>query len=193
MSGRHDGAPALHPAEAESAMSWPAADRARWTAVATSAFFVVGPGVVAGFIPWRLTRWKVRRPVPGGLAVRATGGVLLGAGAVTMANAFVRFVVEGLGTPLPVAPPQRLVVGGVYRHVRNPMYVAGEAAILGQALLLGQPRLLLYAASTAVPVVAFVRSYEEPTMLKTFGAEYEDYRRNVPGWLPRVRPWRTGS
>jgi protein-S-isoprenylcysteine O-methyltransferase Ste14 len=193
MPGRDDGAPAPHPAEGESAISGPAADRARWTAVATSAFFAVGPGVVAGVIPWRLTRWKVRRPVSGGLAVRATGGGLLGAGAVTMANAFVRFVVEGLGTPLPVAPPHRLVFGGVYRHVRNPMYVAGEAAILGQALLLGQPRLLLYAASTAVPVVAFVRYYEEPTMLKTFGAEYEDYRRNVPGWLPRVRPWRTGS
>jgi len=136
---------------------------------------------VAGVIPWRLTRWKVRQPVPGGVGVRALGAVLIAGGAVGMTHSFVRFVVEGLGTPLLVAPPQRLVVGGVYRHVRNPMYLAGEAAILGQAMLLGQPVLLLYGASAAVPVVAFVRYYEEPTMLKTFGAEYEDYRRNVPG------------
>jgi protein-S-isoprenylcysteine O-methyltransferase Ste14 len=95
-----------------------------------------------------------------------------------------------LGTPVPIAPPQHLVVGGLYRHVRNPMYVAPGAAIVGQSLLLGRPVLLLYAAGGAVPVVTFVRRYEEPTLLRQFGAEYEDYRRNVPGWWPRLRPWR---
>ena len=169
------------------------ARRKSWAAVVTSVFFAVGPGVVAGVIPWRLTRWQVRRPVPGGLPVRVVGGLLVAGGAVGMANSFVRFVVEGVGTPLPVAPTRHLVVGGVYRHVRNPMYLAGEAAIVGQALVLGQPVLLLYGMSLAVPVVAFVRSYEEPTMLKTFGAEYDDYRRNVPAWWPRLRPWRAGT
>jgi protein-S-isoprenylcysteine O-methyltransferase Ste14 len=89
-----------------------------------------------------------------------------------------------------VAPPERLVVGGAYRHVRNPMYVALEGAILGQALLLGRPVLLLYAAATAVPFVTFVRLYEEPKLLRLFGEDYEEYRRNVPGWFPRLRPWR---
>jgi protein-S-isoprenylcysteine O-methyltransferase Ste14 len=163
--------------------------RKRSTAIVTSAFFAAGPGVVAGAIPWRLTRWKVRRRVPGGVPVRVAGAMLLGAGSVVLAHAFMRFVVEGFGTPLPVAPPKELVIGGPYRHVRNPMYVAVEAAIVGQALLLGQPVLLLYAAGTALPVVAFVRLYEEPTLLRTFGERYEEYRRNVPGWWPKLRPW----
>jgi len=167
--------------------------RKQWAALGTSAFFAVGPGVVAGVIPWRLTRWQVRRPVPGGPAGRAVGAMLIGAGAVVSAHSFGRFVVEGLGTPVPVAPPKRLVVGGLYRHVRNPMYVALEAAILGQALLLGQPVLVLYGAGAGALSVTFVRRYEEPTLLRTFGAEYQDYCRNVPGWWPRLRPWRRGA
>ena len=105
-------------------------------------------------------------------------------------DAFARFVVEGFGTPAPVAPTERLVVGGPYRYVRNPMYLAVGATIVGQALLLGRPILLLYAAAFAVVVLAFVRGYEEPTLAQQFGAEYEDYRRAVPGWRPRLRPWR---
>jgi protein-S-isoprenylcysteine O-methyltransferase Ste14 len=118
------------------------------------------------------------------------GAVLLSGGAVVLTKAFVRFVVEGSGTPAPVAPTEHLVVGGLYRHVRNPMYLALEAAIVGQALLLGQPVLLLYGAAAAVPMVAFVRGYEEPTLRRTFGAEYEEYQRHVPRWHPRLRPWR---
>jgi protein-S-isoprenylcysteine O-methyltransferase Ste14 len=97
--------------------------------------------------------------------------------------------VEGLGTPAPVAAPERLVVGGVYRFVRNPMYVAVLAAIVGQALLLGRLVLLLYAAGTWVAVAAFVRYYEEPTLTRRFGEDYEAYRRAVPAWWPRLRPW----
>jgi len=97
----------------------------------------IGPGVVAGVIPWRLTHWQVPYPAPGGPGARAVGLVLIGGGAAVLVHSFVRFVVEGVGTPVPVAPTQRLVVGGLYRHVRNPMYLALEAAILGQALLLG--------------------------------------------------------
>jgi len=73
------------------------------------------------------------------------------------------------------------------------MYLALEAAILGQALLLGRYVLVLYGAGAGVAVVTFVRLYEEPTLLRTFGAEYEDYRRNVPGWWPRLRPWRAAN
>src|SRR5918994_1908941 len=82
----------------------------------------------------------------------------------------------------------RLVVGGVYRYVRNPMYVAVLAAIVGQALLLGRLGLLLYAAATWLLVAAFVHLYEEPSLTRRFGVDYEAYRRAVPAWWPRPRP-----
>jgi protein-S-isoprenylcysteine O-methyltransferase Ste14 len=107
-------------------------------AIGSAVFFLLAPGVVVGLIPWLLTgRWKVREPLPYWMPMRALGVVLLVAGLIALVGAFVRFVVEGLGTPAPVAAPERLVVGGVYRYVRNPMYVAVLAAIVGQALLLG--------------------------------------------------------
>jgi protein-S-isoprenylcysteine O-methyltransferase Ste14 len=105
-------------------------------------------------------------------------------------SAFGRFVTEGLGTPAPVAPPQRLVVGGLYRYVRNPMYVAVLSCVVGQALLFGRASLWVYGALVTVAMVAFVRLYEEPNLARRFGADYEAYRRAVPGWLPRLRPWR---
>ena len=151
-------------------------------------FLVVAPGVVAGLIPWWLTGWEAGTTWP---PLQLLGALLLGAGVIVLVDAFVRFVVEGIGTPAPIAPTQRLVVGGLYRHVRNPMYLAVGATIVGQALLLGRPILLLYAAAFAVVVLAFVRGYEEPTLERRFGAEYEEYRRAVPGWLPRLRPWRS--
>ena len=100
-------------------------------------------------------------------------------------QAFLRFVVDGIGTPAPVAPPDRLVVGGLYRYVRNPMYLAVTAAILGQAALLGQLVLLPYAAVFGVVFFAFVHWYEEPTLRRRFGEQYDEYRRTVPGWWPR--------
>ncbi|WP_082506793.1 methyltransferase family protein [Arthrobacter sp. Leaf337] len=165
-----------------------ARDRKR-AAIGTAAF-AVAPATVAGVVPWLLTRWEVAAPVPGGVPAQVTGALLIGAGAAVIANSFVHFAVEGLGTPAPFAPPKHLVVGGLYRYVRNPMYVAIAAAVAGQGLLLGQPKLLVALAVGAVPVVAFVRLYEEPVLARKFGAEYEEYRRNVPRWLPRLTPWR---
>jgi protein-S-isoprenylcysteine O-methyltransferase Ste14 len=155
-------------------------------AIGSAVFFLVAPGTVAGVIPWLLTRWEWR---PGPWPLRAVGIALLVAGVGFLVTAFVRFVVEGLGTPAPIAAPKRLVVGGVYRYVRNPMYLAVLACILGQSLLLYQPVLLLDALATAVVVYAFVRLYEEPTLEAQFGEEYRAYRRAVPGWWPRLRPW----
>ena len=97
---------------------------------------------------------------------------------------------RGLGTPAPIAPTERLVVGGAYRYVRNPMYLAVGATILGQALVLGSGLLAGYLVLFAVTVYAFVRLYEEPELGRTYGPEYEAYRRAVRGWLPRLRPWR---
>src|ERR671911_3085074 len=137
-------------------------------AVGSAVFFLVGPGIVVGLIPWLLTGWQVREPVPYWAPVRVLGVILLVAGLIVLIQAFVRFVMEGFGTPVPVAAPERLVVGGVYRYVRNPMYVAVLAAIVGQALLLGQLGLLLYAAGAWLVVAAFVRWYEEPTLTRRF-------------------------
>jgi protein-S-isoprenylcysteine O-methyltransferase Ste14 len=159
-------------------------------AVGSALFFLVGPGIVVGLIPWLLTGWQMREPVPYWAPMRVIGVILLAAGLIALIQAFVRFVVEGFGTPAPVAAPERLVVGGVYRYVRNPMYVAILAAIVGQTLLLGRLGLLLYAAVAWLVVAAFVRFYEEPTLTRRFGADYEAYRRAVPAWWPRLRPWK---
>jgi protein-S-isoprenylcysteine O-methyltransferase Ste14 len=156
-------------------------------ALGSALFLVVVPGVVAVLVPWWLTGWEAGETR---LPLQLLGGILLAAGTIALVSAFVRFVVEGTGTPAPVAPTEQLVVGGLYRHVRNPMYLAVGATIVGQALLLGRPVLLLYAAAFAVAVVAFVRGYEEPTLARQFGAQYDEYRRAVPGWWPRLRPWR---
>jgi protein-S-isoprenylcysteine O-methyltransferase Ste14 len=162
-------------------------------AVGSLVFLVLAPGVVAGVIPWWLTGWRVEEPFPYWLPLRVAGLILLCAGLVVLVEAFVRFVLEGGGTPAPVAPTERLVVGGLYRYVRNPMYLAVAATIVGQALVLGQPILLLYSVAFAAAVAAFVHWYEEPTLRRQFGEQYEAYRRAVPAWRPRREPWEGGS
>lgn len=159
-------------------------------AIGSTAFFLGVPAVVGGVVPGLLTGWWDRAAgALGGPYVAAVGVALVCAGATVMVGSFVRFVTEGLGTPAPIAPAERLVVGGLYRHVRNPMYVAVLAAIVGQAVLLQRPVLWLYALGVTVAVVAFVRRYEEPTLRRRFGEQYEVYRRAVPAWIPRIRPW----
>jgi protein-S-isoprenylcysteine O-methyltransferase Ste14 len=152
-------------------------------------FLVVEPGVIAGLIPWALTGWEVASPP---LIVEVVGYVILVAGVAVLLHAFFRFVIEGVGTPAPVAPTQHLVIGGLYRYVRNPMYIAVALTIVGQAMVLGRPGLLLYALLFGVAVSSFVYLYEQPTLTEQFGAEYEAYRDAVPAWLPRLRPWRPG-
>jgi protein-S-isoprenylcysteine O-methyltransferase Ste14 len=155
-------------------------------------FFCVAPGVVVGLGPWLLSGWRMDDPFRFYWPVRVVGALLLVAAVGFLVSSFVRFAVEGLGTPAPVAPTDRLVVGGVYRHVRNPMYVAVVVVILGQALLFGQGRLLWYGAGIALVQAAFVRFHEEPGLRRRYGDEYDAYRRAVPGWWPRLRPWRAG-
>jgi protein-S-isoprenylcysteine O-methyltransferase Ste14 len=154
----------------------------------TAAFFAVAPGVVAGVVPGMLTGWRSAASVWAPL--RVLGVALVAAGALVLVAAFTRFVTEGAGTPAPIAPTEELVVGGLYRHVRNPMYLAVVAVIVGQALMLGRPVLFAYAATVWAVVAAFVQWYEEPTLARTFGTSYENYRRAVPAWRPRLRAWR---
>jgi protein-S-isoprenylcysteine O-methyltransferase Ste14 len=159
----------------------------RARAAAGSLFFLLlAPGVTAGLVPWLLTGWDSASPWP---PLRLLGALLIVAGAAVLLHGFARFVIEGVGTPAPVAPPDRLVVGGLYRHVRNPMYLAVAGTIVGQALLLGRPVLLAYAALFLAVTAGFVHVYEEPTLSRRFGDEYAAYRRAVPAWLPRLRPW----
>jgi protein-S-isoprenylcysteine O-methyltransferase Ste14 len=162
-------------------------------AAASALFFALAPGTVAIVLPWWISRWQLRSAPDGwswlAVPVRVFGAALIVAGAVVLISAFIRFVVEGLGTPAPVAPPKRLVIGGLYRHVRNPMYVAVLASIIGQALLLFQVKLFWYAAIVAAALVAFVHLYEEPTLTRRFGADYRTYLDSVPRWWPRLRPW----
>ena len=161
-----------------------------FSAIAGSALFlVVAPGVVAGLAPWLLTD-RYRMPpstVPGFVPA---GSILVVVAAAILLHAFARFALEGLGTPAPVAPTERLVVGGIYRHVRNPMYVAVLSIILGQALIFSSWPVVIYGLIAAAAMVSFVKAYEEPTLARRYGAEYEAYRRAVPGWLPRIKPWR---
>ena len=162
----------------------------RLTAAAGSTlFFAIAPGVVAGLIPWWLTRWQVHGPLAHWAAVRVDGLIMLIAGVIVLPGAFVRFVTEGHGTPAPVLMAINHAIA-LYRYVRNPMYLAVVAAITGQALALGQPALLGYAATVWFTVAAFVRWYEEPALARQFGAQYEAYRRAVPAWRPRTRPWK---
>jgi protein-S-isoprenylcysteine O-methyltransferase Ste14 len=156
--------------------------------VGTVVFLLLAPGVVAGVIPWLLTRWEVDKAL--WIPLRLAGGVILASSVGVLLQAFARFVVEGIGTPAPVAPTERLVIGGLYRYVRNPMYLAVVGAIVGQALLLGQLTLLVYAGALWVVFFAFVRWYEEPTLHRQFGEEYDAYQRAVPAWLPRRTAYR---
>jgi protein-S-isoprenylcysteine O-methyltransferase Ste14 len=156
-------------------------------AIGSALFLVLAPGLVTIAVPWLLTGFDTHAV---SWISRAVGIALIALGTPVVLQAYARFVWEGLGTPAPVAPPSHLVVGGVYRHVRNPMYVAITAIILGEALLLGRPVLVLWAAVFVAATIAFVRLYEEPHLRGLFGDEYEEYRRNVPGWWPRLRPWR---
>ena len=153
-------------------------------------FLVVAPGSVAVLIPWWISGWSFGPPFFGFLPVRGLGLLLLAAGVFVLLDSFIRFALEGLGTPAPIAPPGRLVVSGLYRHVRNPMYAAVLALIFGQALFLGSLDLLLYGAVVWGCVHAFVVGYEEPTLRGKFGAEYDEFQKHVPRWLPRARPWR---
>ncbi|MEV6235709.1 isoprenylcysteine carboxylmethyltransferase family protein [Lentzea sp. NPDC051838] len=162
----------------------------RKAALGSAAFFVLAPGGVAGLVPWLLTRWEA---LPFWLPLRIVGVLLLIAALGVLVSSFARFVAEGFGTPAPVAPPDRLVVGGFYRFVRNPMYLAVLSLIIGQALVLGQLILLAYAVVVSAAFAAMVHWHEEPALHRQFGDQYDAYRAAVPGWVPRLRPWHADS
>ncbi len=157
-------------------------------ALGSFVFLLVTPGTVAGLVPSLITGW--RRPADPLPWVDAVGWVLVLTGAAVLLRAFFAFAWHGRGTPAPTAPTERLVVEGAYRHVRNPMYVAVLAVVLGQVLLFGSWGLFAYLVVLGLTVNAFVHAYEEPTLREVYGPTYEEFCESVPRWLPRLTPWR---
>lgn len=149
-------------------------------------FFLIAPGTIAGLTPWLITHWRIEAGASA--LVSIVGGVLIIPFTAMLIECFVRFARHG-GTPAPVAPTERLVVSGLYRRVRNPMYVAVTGLILAQALLFGSAALLAYGIVIWLAFHLFVLGYEEPTLRRSYGEEYEDYCKAVPRWLPRFKSW----
>jgi protein-S-isoprenylcysteine O-methyltransferase Ste14 len=157
-------------------------------AAGSAAFVVLGPGLEVVVGPWLITLVAGGRadwPVP----VRIIGVALIVAGAALLLTVLVRFVTEGAGTPSPAAPAQRLIVGGAYRHLRHPMYLATIVVVVGEALAFAEPVLLLGAAAYGATFAVFAARYEDRRLAARFGEAYLAYRRAVPGWRPRLRPW----
>jgi protein-S-isoprenylcysteine O-methyltransferase Ste14 len=155
----------------------------------TALFLFAAPGTVAGLVPWWIGRWRVHSSFFGFTAVRVTGCLLIVAGLVILLEAFLRFALNGIGTPAPVFPTKHLVVTGSYRFVRNPMYVGVVSLILGQALFFGDIRIFIYGLCGWLVTHLFVLTYEEPTLRRSFANEYSDFCANVPRWIPRFTPW----
>jgi protein-S-isoprenylcysteine O-methyltransferase Ste14 len=166
----------------------------RAAAIGSAIFFLVGPGLEAGVGPWLLTGGFDRGDdLPAQGAATVLGAVLVVVGLAVVLDAFRRFVADGIGTPTPAAPTSRLVVRGAYRHVRNPMYVATAAIIAGEGLLLARPILFVAAAVYLTTLAVVARRIEEPGLRARFGSEWDAYRAAVPGWIPRVRPYRPST
>jgi protein-S-isoprenylcysteine O-methyltransferase Ste14 len=158
------------------------------SALFTAVFFGLAPGANAGLVPWLVTGWD--RPDHAVGAADVAGGLLVAVGLVAVVACFVRFVTEGRGTPAPAAPTEALVVGGLYRFVRNPMYLAVASVIAGQALLFRSVGVWVWLVVFLAAVVGFVKGYEEPRLTEQFGESYARYRRAVPGWWPRLTAYR---
>ena len=163
----------------------------RWAAaVGTALVFLIGQGTAVVLLPYAFTHWQPAAP-PWPVLVRAIGVALIAVGGIVLIWGFVRFATEGVGVPVPTEPTSRqLTAGGPYRHLRNPLYLAIALVITGQGLLLSRPVLLVYAAVLLAAFVAFVHWYEEPSLARRFGDQYQAYRKQVPGWWPRL-PRRT--
>jgi protein-S-isoprenylcysteine O-methyltransferase Ste14 len=160
--------------------------------IGSAVFFVVAPCTLAGLVPWSITAWQLQPPFLGVELTRGLGAIMIVAGVLGLIDAFARFALQGLGTPAPIAPARNLVVTGLYRHVRNPIFVAVIAIILGQSVLVGDWRLIVYGALLWVAFHVQVVAYEEPTLEQAFGSEYVAFRAAVPRWIPRLTPWRSG-
>ena len=157
--------------------------------IAISTLFTLfgGPGLTLVLVPWLITRFHLPNAQP--VAATAAALVLIALGLVPLLESIVRFVVIGKGTLVPTAPTRHLVVSGLYRHVRNPMYLGVLTVLVGEGLLFDSKRMLVYLVCAWVAMHLFVCFYEEPSLMQTYADEYRIYMRKVPRWIPRSRPW----
>jgi protein-S-isoprenylcysteine O-methyltransferase Ste14 len=147
---------------------------------------VLLPGVMGGYVPWRF--FGLDRVRLDEVGVRQVAGIAcMAAGALLLAFCIWEFARSGRGTLAPVDPPKELVVRGLYRYVRNPMYLSVTLILLGEALLVGSRALFVYWAVWFVAVNVFVLAYEEPALRRRFGAQYDEYTRRVGRWVPSLR------
>jgi len=153
----------------------------------TIVFFFIAPFTIAGVIPWLITDWHVRLPEYANPVAQGIGAAMAGMGTIFLLDSFARFALKGLGTPAPVAPPKHLVVSGLYRYVRNPMYVGVGLVIAGQCLAFRSLPLVVWLALFTAAVTVFVVGYEQPTLRAQYGASYDAYCRSVPAVVPRLR------
>ena len=143
-------------------------------------------GLVLIYVPSRLLSWSgIVRPVT--IEVQQIAGMVIGAaGAAIALWCILTFASLGRGTPAPFDPPRRLVIQGPYRLVRNPMYIGAGLALAGAALFYESLSLVAYTGIFFLVAHLFVILYEEPALRRTFGQEYEAYRRQVRRWWPRA-------
>ena len=169
-------------------------DRSRrvLTVLRTVGYFLLVPCIFLGLVPWWMSRWRLEAPLLGFVGFRWVGGLLMAAGIFVFLDSYGRFVFQGRGTPSPLFPTRRLVVTGFYQYVRNPMYLAAMCVVMGQGLYLGDVRVLVYLVFICLMLFLFVIVDEEPTLRRSFGAEYKTYCAHVRRWWPRFRPWREG-
>jgi len=157
-----------------------------WLAVRSLLWTILLPGMVAGYVPWRFF-WVSQARVDLSRPADVVALVCIGLGCLLLAACIFEFARSGRGTLSPVDPPRELVVRGLYRYVRNPMYLAVTVIVLGEALLIRSPALALYWAVFFLAANVFVIGYEEPMLRRQFGASYEEYTRRVPRWIPKIR------
>ncbi len=160
--------------------------RAAWLWVKVGLFTLLVPGTVTALVPYLLLDDAAAADW---LGVSAVGLVPMVLGAALYFRCAFDFAWSGRGTPAPVDPPTRLVIGGPYRYCRNPMYVGVLAVIGGEALLFREPRLGYYLLLMAGLFQVFILGYEERALRRKFGPSYADYRRTVPRWVPRAAAW----
>lgn len=157
-----------------------------WLAVRSVAWAVLLPGLFAGYVPWRFFGLAHVQLNPLRV-VHVLGLLCIGCGAVLLGACIWEFARSGRGTLAPVDPPRELVVRGLYRYVRNPMYLSVTTIVLGELLLTRSRPLFVYWAVWFIAVNLFVIGYEEPTLRRRFGAAYARYTQDVGRWLPRFR------
>ena len=155
-----------------------------WLGLRSLLWTILLPGFFAGYVPWRF--FGVGRA---GLDLfnptSLLGLLCIGTGAVLLGACIVEFARSGRGTLSPIDPPRRLVVRGLYRYVRNPMYLSVTAIVLGEGLLTRSPALGIYWAIWFLGANLFVIGYEEPTLRRRFGASYDEYTQQVGRWFPK--------